>query len=94
MREGSFGFRGIWKRGGGEILLATSFRMIDGSLHRDGKPFIMKGMGYSPVPIGTDPEIGEPWGDYFTSHYSFIDERDPPVIRKMGASILRTRRLL
>lgn len=68
---------------------ATRFKIVNGRLHRDGKPFIMKGVGYSPVPIGIDPQIGEPWGDYFTSNYSLIHERDLPEIRKMGANVLR-----
>jgi hypothetical protein len=63
---------------------------IDGKkLVVDGNPFTIKGVGYSPVPIGEDPEIGLPHGDYFTSNYSSIFNRDLPLLRQLGANTIR-----
>lgn len=55
----------------------------------NGKPFTVKGVNYSPVPIGVDPETTPPYGDYFTANYSAIYERDLPLLRKMGANTIR-----
>jgi YD repeat-containing protein len=55
----------------------------------EGNPFAIKGVGYSPVPIGVDPETTPPYGDYFTSAYSGIYDRDLPLLRKMGANTIR-----
>ena len=49
----------------------------------DGKPFIIKGVGYSPVPIGEGSK------DYYTSNYADIYNRDLPILRKMGANTVR-----
>ncbi len=55
----------------------------------DGIPFTIKGAGYAPTPIGTDPETTSPYGDYFTSSYASIYDRDIPLLRKMGANTVR-----
>jgi hypothetical protein len=55
----------------------------------DGRAFFMKGVGYSPVPIAVDPETTPPYGDYFTSTYSALYSRDLPLIRAMGANVIR-----
>jgi parallel beta-helix repeat protein len=55
----------------------------------NGNPFTIKGVGYSPVPIGDDPETTSPYGDYFTSDYSSIYDRDLPLLRDMGANTIR-----
>ncbi len=68
---------------------ATNVRMSGRQILLDGKPFAVKGVGYSPVPIGVDPETTPPYGDYFTSNYSAIYERDLPLIREMGANTIR-----
>jgi hypothetical protein len=63
---------------------------IDGrQLLVNGNPFTIKGVGYSPVPIGDDPETTPPYGDYFTSGYSSIYDRDLPLLRQMGANTVR-----
>lgn len=49
----------------------------------DGKPFIVKGVGYSPVPVGGGPK------DYYTSEYANIHNRDLQLLRKMGANTIR-----
>lgn len=55
----------------------------------NGGPFTIKGAGYSPVPVGTDPENTPPYGDYLTSDYSGIYGRDLPLLRQMGANTIR-----
>ncbi|MEW6419257.1 MAG: LamG-like jellyroll fold domain-containing protein [Nitrospirota bacterium] len=55
----------------------------------NGNPLTIKGVGYSPVPIGDDPETTSPYGDYFTSDYSNIYDRDLPLLRQMGANTVR-----
>jgi hypothetical protein len=53
-----------------------------------GAPFTVKGVVYSPTPIGDDPQSA-PFGDYFTDDYSAIHDRDLPVLRELGANALR-----
>jgi hypothetical protein len=55
----------------------------------NGAPFMIKGVGYAPTPIGTDPEITPPYGDYLTANYNFIYERDLLLLRQMGANTIR-----
>lgn len=55
----------------------------------DGNDFLIRGVGYSPSPIGVDPEVTAPYGDYYTTDYSAIYTRDLPLIRKMGANTIR-----
>ena len=55
----------------------------------DCRPFLMRGVAYSPAPTGDDPGFGEPWGDYFTSEYASIFARDLTLVREMGANTLR-----
>lgn len=54
----------------------------------DGKPFEVRGVCYSPTPINESVYF-VPHGDYFTSDYSFIWQRDLPLIKAMGANMLR-----
>ncbi len=54
----------------------------------NGAPFKVKGVVYSPVPIGEDPNLA-PYGDYFTAPYSALYARDLPMVRALGANTLR-----
>jgi uncharacterized repeat protein (TIGR02543 family) len=67
----------------------TSVTISGRQLLVNGNPFTIKGVGYSPVPIGVDPETTPPYGDYFTSGYSSIYDRDLPLLRQMGANTIR-----
>ena len=73
----------------GAAALAADLAVVGRQIFLDGKPFTMKGVGYSPVPIGIDPEISPPYGDYFTSAYGPIYSRDIPILRRMGANTIR-----
>ena len=55
----------------------------------NGAPFTVKGVVYSPVPIGEDPNLTPPYGDYFTGPYAPLHDRDLPLLRAMGANTLR-----
>jgi hypothetical protein len=53
-----------------------------------GTPFQTRAVCYAPTPIGGQGDL-LPYGDYFTSSYSLIYNRDLPQIRQMGANCLR-----
>ena len=67
----------------------ATVKVTDSGLQINGAPFIVKGAGYNPVPIGIDPETTPPYGDYFTYNYRNIYERDFPLLRQMGANTIR-----
>src|SRR4051794_2977665 len=54
----------------------------------DGNKFFIRGINYSPVPIGEDVNYF-PYGDYFTLDYAYQWERDLKLIKAMGANIIR-----
>ena len=54
----------------------------------NGEPFIVKGVGYAPTPIGQDPAF-PPNGDYFTTDYHALYSRDLSLLRQMGANTIR-----
>lgn len=55
----------------------------------NGEPLLVRGICYSPIPINESAYFA-PYGDYFTSEYSFIWLRDLPLIKAMGANVVRT----
>ena len=63
--------------------------IVNKSLVVNGSGFTIKGVVYSPVPIGDNPQTNEPYGDYFTSAYSPVYSRDLPLLRQMGANTVR-----
>lgn len=67
---------------------ARRAEVIGRQLFLEGKPTLLKGVCYSPVPINESVYF-PPYGDYFTADYSFIWLRDLPLIKAMGANILR-----
>ncbi len=71
------------------ILITTAVTISNQQLLLNGQIFIVKGVGYAPTSIGDDPEVAAPNGDYFTSNYSDIYNRDLPLLRQMGANTVR-----
>jgi len=72
------------------VTRSTSRVLIQGkTISVNDVSFQVKGVGYSPIPIGHDPELRAPYGDYFTSDFHKIHERDFPLLRLMGANTLR-----
>ena len=55
----------------------------------DCKPFMMRGVSYSPVPWSHDPSYHEPFGDYFTDEFHDIVKRDLALFVEMGANTVR-----
>jgi hypothetical protein len=55
----------------------------------NNEPFIIRGVGYAPIPIGIDPEATTPYGDYYTADYSSIYDRDLLLLKQMGANSIR-----
>ena len=55
----------------------------------DCKPFMMRGVSYSPVPWSHDPSYHEPFGDYFTDEFHDIVKRDLALFVEMGANTAR-----
>jgi hypothetical protein len=55
----------------------------------NGSPFTIKGVGYSPTPIGSDPEFANPYGDNYSAGASALYKRDLPMLRAMGANTVR-----
>lgn len=54
----------------------------------DGAPLDVRGICYSPVPVGESPNW-TPFGDYFTADYAYIWLRDLPVMRDMRINVIR-----
>jgi hypothetical protein len=57
-------------------------------LNVDGKRFAIKGMNYSPVPIGTYPG-NIPYGDYFVPNYENVWKPDIDKIREAGVNVIK-----
>ena len=56
------------------------------SLRVNGFPFYIVGVNYNPVPIGNDPDLKY---DYYTAVDQDVWTRDVPLIRNMGANVVR-----
>lgn len=68
---------------------ATTIWSVDGrTIKVNGDPIIVKGVNYSPAPIGANT-AWTPFGDYFIPTWHKIWERDFPALRKMGANSIR-----
>lgn len=68
--------------------LQAEFTVSGRQLLKDGAPFTIKGVCYNPTPIG-DNGSRSPNGDYYTSNYSAIWDRDLPKLRALGANVIR-----
>ena len=64
-------------------------RRLGRTLYLDGKPWLMRAVCYSPVPVGWDPDWFEPYGDFFTNDYAGIYERDLPLMAAAGVNTIR-----
>ena len=79
----------------GTVLLQWADPIAGGRVRIQGRrlfvndePFLVRGICYSPTPINESVYF-EPYGDYFTAEYSFVWLRDLPLIKAMGANVLR-----
>lgn len=64
----------------------SAFTLSGRQLLLDEIPFTVRGVVYTPVPVGADPETAAPYGDYFTAAYGGIQDRDLPLLRQLGAN--------
>lgn len=77
--------RGAGGGGGGEAPARVTVE--DGGLLVDGRPFVVKGVVYSPVPPGIDP-LGKDESWTWIDHPE-IYERDFALMKRMGANSIR-----
>lgn len=73
----------------GASLVFAGFTVSHRQILHDGAPFQVRGVCYNPAPIGTDPSTQQPYGDYYTAAYSALTARDLPLIRALGANVIR-----
>lgn len=59
------------------------------TLYINKSRFNIKGVAYSPVPIGSSVLYVQPFGDYTSSQYKSIWQRDFPKMKEMGANTVR-----
>ena len=85
-RSGAFSGRNISMY---PALVTSRMKPVGQALYLDGRPFLVRGVCYSPVPVGNDPGYGEPWGDYFTTDFYKIFTRDIELFVRMGANTIR-----
>jgi hypothetical protein len=57
-------------------------------LKLNGQPFVIKGMNYSPVPIGAAPRY-IPYGDYFIPYYANVWKPDVDKMREASINVIK-----
>jgi hypothetical protein len=67
----------------GAVVTANGFQLT-----LNGQPFVVKGMNYSPVPIGTAPGF-IPYGDYFIPYYANVWKPDVDKMRAAGINVIK-----
>jgi hypothetical protein len=67
---------------------STKVKAAGFNLKLDGKPFVIKGMNYSPVPIGAAPRY-IPNGDYFIPYYANVWKPDLDKMREAGINVVK-----
>ena len=55
----------------------------------NGSPFTIRGICYSPTPVGVSGSI-YPYGDYWTINYQAVTQRDLANLRRMGVNVVRS----
>jgi hypothetical protein len=75
--------------GGFSVRASAAFTISGRAILRDGAPFVVRGVDYQPTPIGENPSQSAPFGDYYTAAYAAIRARDLPLLRAMGANVIR-----
>lgn len=66
------------------VVKAKGFQII-----LNDEPFVIKGMNYSPLPIGVAPGDGLPYGDYFTPAYANVWKPDIDKMRQAGVNVIK-----
>ncbi len=55
----------------------------------NGEPFTVKGVNYSPIPIGTTFDDGDKIGDVFFDYFNPIHELDIELMKEIGVNTIR-----
>jgi len=63
--------------------------VVGSQIRVNGKPFYIRGVIYSPSPIGSHPQWSWPYGDFFIPQYSDLWLRDFPLLKSLGANTIR-----
>ncbi len=66
----------------------SRWRVAGQQIMLNGRPFFVKGVNYSPTPVGGTFNWS-PFGDWFTWPWHDIYERDLPKLRELGANSIR-----
>jgi hypothetical protein len=67
----------------------TGVSLSGATLKVGSDPFTVKGVVYLPTPVGDDPELAPPHGDYFTADYRGLYAADLEILRRMNANTVR-----
>lgn len=70
-------------------LYSSDIQIIERQFFVNGEIFQVKGVNYSPVPIGASFDDGDKIGDVFFDYFNPVHEIDLKLIRDMGANTLR-----
>jgi hypothetical protein len=68
---------------GGEIDIEVTGR----GFTINGQPFTVKGVNYSPIPIGMSFNDGDKIGDVFFDYFNPVHEEDIKLMKEMGVNI-------
>jgi len=74
---------------GAPLVSSATFSVEGRMIQLDGVAFEVRGVCYQPAPIGDNPSVSAPFGDYFTANYGTIMGRDLPLIRALGGNVIR-----
>ena len=70
---------------GGEIDIEVTGR----GFTINGQPFTVKGVNYSPIPIGMSFNDGDKIGDVFFDYFNPVHEEDIRLMKEMGVNVIR-----
>ena len=82
-----------WQPMGETPWVKSRFSVSNRTLMMDGKAVLLRGVTYSPTPIGKDQSAEDPSKrvvDFFADSNRAVWERDLPLMRQMGMNSLRT----
>lgn len=67
----------------------NDIKIQKGQLYLNGEQFTVKGVNYSPVPIGASFDDGDKIGDVFFDYFTPVHQTDLQLMRMMGANTIR-----
>lgn len=70
-------------------LFSTDFQITDQGLYLNNEPFTVKGVNYSPIPIGASFDDDDKIGDVFFDFFNPVHKVDFAKMREMGTNTIR-----